>query len=190
MYKLDELNIFKSEWLNTIKSILNNSGFSGIWLSQAIPYSIDNFRNLIKLRLRDQFIQKWHDGISQGGKCTNYRMFKLTFRLERYLIELPDQLCKSLTRFRCRNHRLPIESGCRENIQSNMRTCQYCLKDIGDEFHYLLSCSHFNNTRKQYIHPKFWNNPSTFQMERLMNIVSDDELKKLSLFIKYILAQF
>jgi len=45
LYKLDQLNIFKSDWIHTIKSILNNSGFSGIWLSQSIPHSVDNLRD-------------------------------------------------------------------------------------------------------------------------------------------------
>jgi hypothetical protein len=32
--------------------------------------------------------------------------------------------------------------------------------EIGDEFHYLFSCDHFNNHRKLYIKEKFRNRPS------------------------------
>ena len=30
LYKLHDLEIFKSDWINTVRSILNDSGFSGI----------------------------------------------------------------------------------------------------------------------------------------------------------------
>ena len=71
---------------------------------------------MLKLRLKDHFIQKWHESIPESRKYINYRIFKNHFKLEKYLVDLPDKLCKILTKFRCRNHRLPIERGCHENI--------------------------------------------------------------------------
>ena len=190
LYKLDQLNIFKSDWIHTIKSILNNSGFSGIWLSQSIPHSADNLRDKIKIRLKDQFIQQWYEGISHGGKCTNYRIFKKIFTFEKYLTELPDQLRKNMTKFRCRNHRLPIESGCRTHVSRDMRICQHCRKDIGDEYHYLLSCPHFTTERAKYIKKTCWQKPSAIQLERLMNNTNSDDFRKLSMFVKFILSTF
>ena len=37
LYTLDEKNIlvFKSEWIETMKTILNNCGLSGLWLNQS-----------------------------------------------------------------------------------------------------------------------------------------------------------
>ena len=55
LYKLHDLQIFKSDWISTVRSILNDSGFSGIWLSQTIPFSADCLRHNLKIRLRDQF---------------------------------------------------------------------------------------------------------------------------------------
>ena len=52
LYKLDEKNIFESEWIRTVKTTLNNCGFSGFWLNQTLPCSIDVFENKIKLRLK------------------------------------------------------------------------------------------------------------------------------------------
>ena len=90
LYKVHDLGIYKSDWINTVRSILNDSGFSGIWLSQTIP-----LRHNLKIRLRDQFIQKCHEGISQSRKCTSYRVLKNIFGFEKYLIELPEELRKS-----------------------------------------------------------------------------------------------
>ena len=81
----------------------------------------------MKLRLKDQFIQKWHESISQGGK---------TFGFENYLDTLPQLLRKYLKKFRCRNHRLPIEAGVRSQVLRDMRLCHLCQKDIGVEYHY------------------------------------------------------
>ena len=85
LYTLDEQNIFNSEWIQTVKTILNYRGFSGFWLNQTLPCSIEAFKQSVKLRLKDQFIQKWQESISQGGKCTIYRIIKTTFGLEFFL---------------------------------------------------------------------------------------------------------
>ena len=94
LYTLDEKNIFKSEWVETVKTTLNNCGFSGLWLNQSLSCSIEVFKHSVKIRLRYQFIQKWHEIISQGGKCTVYRISKTSFGFESYLNELPDLLRK------------------------------------------------------------------------------------------------
>ena len=187
LYKLDEFNIFKLNWLSSIRYTLNDSGFPGIWLAQSLPCSVSTFRNILKLRLKDQFIQKWHESISESGKCLNYRIFKNHFKLEKYLVDLPDNLRKMLTKFRCRNHRLPIERGCHENNPLDMRLCHYCPEDIGDEYPYLLIYSHFKNERKKYVESKFWKRLSTLMLKKLMN---DNNIQNISLFIKCILSKF
>ena len=130
---------------------MNNCGFSGLWLNQSLPCSTEVFKQSVKIRLRDQFIQKRHETISQGGKCTVYRIIKTSFGFENYLNELPDLLRKYFTKFRCRNHRLPIEAGARSQVLRDMRMCQFCETDIGDEFHYLLCCHTFKEERKNFI---------------------------------------
>ena len=144
----------------------------------------------MKLRLKDQFIQKWHENISQGGKCTVYRIIKTTFGFENYLNTLPHLLRKYLTKFRCRNHRLPIEAGVRSQILRDMRLCHFCQKGIGDEYHYLLCCAQFNEERTQYMEPKYWERPSILYLERLFKYTKGDNLKHLALFAKHIICQF
>ena len=94
LYTSDKFNIFKLNWLSSIRCTLNDSGFPGIWLAQSLPCSVSTFRNILKLRLKDQLIQKWHESISESRKCINYRISKNNFKLEKYLVDLPDNLCK------------------------------------------------------------------------------------------------
>ena len=74
-----------------------------------------------------------------------------------HLIELAEDLRKTLTKFMCRNRRYPIEIGCHENVLQEMGICQHCRKYIGDEFHYLYyaDLSPFSQEKKQYPHPRY-----------------------------------
>ena len=94
-----------------------------------------------------------------------------------------------MTKFRCRNHRLPIEAGCRAQIQRDLRLCLHC-NDIGDEYHYLLCCPLFREERKKYINVKFWKRPSTIQLEQLFKQNDYNNVLQLSLFVKVIIAKF
>ena len=123
----------------------------------------------IQQRLADQFFQKWSAEIYQSNKCNYYRIFKKTLKLENDLIDLPfNQRCL-MTRFRCRNNKLPIEIGCRLGIDRNLKLCTLCENDIRDEFHYLFQCSHLDSERLIYIKPYFVRPPSCFKFDSLMN---------------------
>ena len=154
IYKLYEKDLFHSTWISSVKNILDSAGFSGIWTNQSLPKSPDHFNTILKLRLHDQFIQNWNKGITKGGKCTVHRIIKNTFGFEKYLTELPVNNRILMTKFRCRNHRLPIEAGCRAQTQRDLQLCLHC-NDIGDEYHYLLCCPLFREERKKYINVKF-----------------------------------
>ena len=189
IYKLYEKDLFHSSWITSVKNILDSAGFSGIWTNQSLPKSPHHFNTILKLRLHDQFIQNWNEGITKGGKCTVYRIIKNTFGFEKYLTELPVNNRILMTKFRCRNHRLPIEAGCRAQIQRDLRLCLHC-NDIGDEYHYLLCCPLFREERKKYINVKFWKRPSTIQLEQLFKQNDYNNVLQLSLFVKVIIAKF
>ena len=40
---LDKKDIFKSEWIETVKTALNNCGFSELWLNQSLPCATEVF---------------------------------------------------------------------------------------------------------------------------------------------------
>ena len=108
---------------------------SRFWLKKALPCFIEVFKQSVKLRLKYQFIQKWHEPISQGEKCTLYRIIQIAFGFENYVNKKPPEKLfhkvwmseSSLTHRR----RGPVTGHC------DMRICQFCETDIGDKFYYL-----------------------------------------------------
>ena len=44
LYTIDKKDIFKSEWIETVKTTVNNCGFSRLWLNQSLPCSTEVFK--------------------------------------------------------------------------------------------------------------------------------------------------
>lgn len=189
LYNLDLHGIFTSGWISFVKNTLNECGFGNLWLSQNIP-SKAWFLKAVKLRLTDQSTQTWSSQVFQQTKCVNFRMFKEMLSLERYLLELPHKYRKTFCLFRCRNHKLPVESSIYNPvIESNK--CTLCNNfDTGDEFHYIFKCDYFLNERKQYLRKCYWKNPSCIKYYNLMNSSGRKELLDLCKFIHIIMDKF
>ena len=69
-----------------------------------------------------------------------------------------------LCRLRSLSHRLEIESGRwhkPEAIPFQDRKCQHC-NVLGDEYHFLLECSLYDDIRKLYINKYYWKRPNKF----------------------------
>ena len=56
-----------------------------------------------------------------NSKCINYKIYKDIFGFKDYLIQLPDNLRVALTKFRCRNNKMPVEIGVRDNVPRQQR---------------------------------------------------------------------
>ena len=96
-------------------------------------------------------------------------------------------LKKYFAKFKCRNHRLPIEAGVRFQVFRDMRVCRFCKTDIGDEFHYLLCCVHFKEEPRKYIEAKYYIRPSTIYLQELFKQVKGE---KLAIFAKIIICKY
>ena len=189
LYHLAIKNSYVSPWILYIRGILNDCGFPYLWLNQDLNCSVHWFKSVISNRLKDQFIQLWNETINRSGKCINYRMFKSEFKLENYLINLPFPSRKLLAKFRCRNHKLPIEKDCHLGLPREQRLCKKCdLSEIGDEFHYLFRCNYFVKERRKYIKCKYYNFPSTLKFEELMCKQDMPSMLNLCRFIKFIMC--
>ena len=185
IFNLYNRNIYRGPWLSTVKNTLLGCGFSGVWDNQLIPESINSFEKKLQQRIKDQLFQHWTSEINISRKCFNYRMFTATLNLKTYLVNLSYRERGIMAKFRCRNHKLPIELGCRQDIPRNLRICKLCTQDIGDKFHYIFNCSHFEVIRKELIKKRHRNSPSSVKFETLMNVTNRNQLYKLcSLFIQ------
>jgi hypothetical protein len=69
----------------------------------------------------------------------NYRIFKENFEFENYFRILENKDIYTLCKFRTTNHKLSIETGRWNNIDSVNRICTKCDNiTIGDEYHYIM----------------------------------------------------
>ena len=58
IYNMHISGFYDNSWLIFVKKTLDDCGFSYIWNDQNINISVSVFKNMLKLRLRDQYIQK------------------------------------------------------------------------------------------------------------------------------------
>jgi len=175
----------KFGWISNIKTILTNCGFIDIWRSQTFP-NCKWLKLSTNQKLKDLFINEWFGNIEQSSGCFTYKLFKKEFEFEKYLVSTPPKFLIPMIRFRTRNHRLPIETGRWANIPRENRLCPLCQRDIGDEFHYILSCSYFSNTRKKLLKVKYYQRPNVITFGKLMNCKNSKEYINLCKLVKNI----
>ena len=164
MYNFSLLNYRTNiPWLKSVKSILDECGLSYVWNNQYFVSATWLYNN-VKQILIDQFKQIWHSNLQNSSKALNYRMFKEKLEIGKYFEKL-DVRSIRLCKFRTRT-----ETGMWQNIVRENRKCLLCNSgDIGDEFHYIFSCSKFNDSRNLLIKQKIRNRPNSLKFISLMN---------------------
>ena len=173
-----------------VQSIFEELGLNNVWLSQTVP-CISWLKTAIKLRLSDQYKQHWANQVSISKKGTTYRIFKINFNLENYLLNLFPHYRNTMTKFRTSNHKLPIETGRWTDIARSDRKCMLCdLNEIGDEFHYLFKCNYLKKERNHLINSYYYVRPNVMKFEQLFNL--DTETKQINLckFLNIIMDKF
>ena len=181
-------NGYETKWMGNLKSILDSSGFSYIWVQNELMNDNTWLKNNIKQRLTDQFRQTWESNCNNSSKGITYNLFTLgNFECQNYINSTLSNFKKSiLARFRTTNHRLPIETGRWVNISRENRTCVLCSSDIGDEFHFIMKCEALKNERKQYIPRYFITRPNVIKFHELFSTKKILLLNKLCKFINII----
>ena len=69
---------------------------------------------------------------------------------------------------------------------NNERLCSFCERNVGDEYHLLLTCPHFETERHRYLKRYYYSHPNTLKFEQLMNCTNKKILLNLCYFIKHI----
>ena len=80
---MPELNIYESKCILYIKNSSIDCDFPGVWNAQHIPNSFECFKEVIKRRSEDKFIEKWSEELFDSGKCTSYKIVKTNFILDK-----------------------------------------------------------------------------------------------------------
>ena len=147
-------------------SVLILGGMSNIWLNQMLDKWVIKS---IELKLKDQFLQNCLSEINTTPKCLCYRIFKTDIKLESYFSKLSIYNQFLLCKFRCGSHRLPIETGRWNNISRNDRLCHLCeSSDVGDEYHYVMSCNALTQERKRLLPYYCTLRPNIYKYQQLI----------------------
>ena len=114
--RISDLNIL---WFSSLSTLLNKLGFGNLLIDFTMSdYSLPMFSQ----RLKDQYIQLWHETLSVQPKMEYYCKFKENFEFENYLANIKNEKHrKELTRFRLSSHSLEIETGRYNNIERQNR---------------------------------------------------------------------
>lgn len=184
---MKHINGINFNWITRVKTILEECGMSYIWSSQTFcskPWLVKSVKQI----LCDQFLQKWISDCNTSSKGLSYNLFMLSnFEFPYYLTS--SLSCENkiiLSKFRSSNHRLPIETGRWQNVPRENRLCHLCFNDIGDEYHYILSCNVLSDIRTKYIPFYFRHNPNTIKFYHLFATKKLSVLKNLCTFITII----
>ena len=164
MYKLHINNIFHSNWILCIKKLLIDIGEPSLWEKQNVQ-NTKHFKIMCKTRLKDLYIQKWFTLLSESRSSANYRSFKQSFQLEKYLTSLPIKFRIPICKFRTCNNNIPVH-----NHSDPDKSCQLCNNATSaDEFHYLFECNFFKNSRSNLLERYFYNKPNSLKYEQIFN---------------------
>ena len=180
-------NYYKCSWIEFIRGILQDCDLSNIWQTQHFK-SVVWLKSVVGKKLKDNFIRKWKQELNNMTSCDVYANFKLSFKLEDYLIHLPITLRRALCNLRTNNSRIPKVVGRFSNIPREERYCHLCTNEglIGDEYHLLLECKNLQitNLRNKYISDTFSRHPSMQKCINLLSSVDVSEVRKLAFFLK------
>ena len=111
----------------------------------------ESFAKLCLTKLKEKFTVQWHFKLANTDKLRFYKLFKTNFRREAYLDLVSNfHLRGCITKFRCSDHRLKIETGRHRNLPVDERLCETCVNKVETEEHFLRWCPKYSNLRLKY----------------------------------------
>ena len=182
-------NIFKSKWIDYIKSILVECNLNDVWVSQDFR-SVYWLKSTVFNSLKTKFTDRWSTELQNMTSCDLYAQFKTIFKFEKYLVQLPPLSRATLCKFRTNNTRLPIVLGRYTKTPRNLRFCTLCTnEEIGNEFHILFECNNpqIIPLRALHIPTEFSDQPSLQKCADLLGSDNLSVIRNVALFLKKVL---
>ena len=174
-----------SPWLKKVKEILESCNMINIWQN---PRSLkpNQLRKTLTKQLTNKYKLTWLSEMEAMSSCVTYKTFKSELKLERYLM-LPDCVDRiNISKFRCRNSKIPVVTlGYRDRrIPYEDRICPSCnMGAIGDEFHYIMQCPVFQMQRQRCLETQYLINPDRENFLTLLQNNNFNTLRKLAKLI-------
>ena len=132
------------------------------------------------------FQQNWHGQLNQSTRARFYRCVKPLHNISYYISNV---ICKShrvaMSRLLTSSHSLHVETRrwTRPVTPIENRTCLNCPIKIEDEYHFLLECDLYNDTRKTLIPEYYWKRPSMLKVVQLINSEQKGYIISLAKFV-------
>ena len=143
-------NSFESQWIKTVKYLMSVLGLDAYFQNPEM-IKTEAFAKLCLTKLKQKFTEQWHSKLMNTDKLRFYKLFKTNFRREAYLDLVSNfHLRRCITKFRCSDHTLKIETGRHTNLPVDERLCQTCLTKVETEEHFLRWCPKYNVLRFKY----------------------------------------
>ena len=193
MHKMALDGSFIYPWLDYVRRSLDDLGLSYFWLYQERLdiAGLKRFKRTIKIRIFGQFRSTWYEGMFSSSICTNYRVFKLEYKMEPFLSVLPKNPALKMIKNRCRNTRLPVvednyDTGSLDNVY-----CTRCEKrSICDELLGVLESESFSNERLLYLGRRKFNTIYTRMFSEVLTSCNPKKLYNLTRFMSVIMSAF
>ena len=181
-FNLAENNI--PSWGLRVKNILNSTGFGHVWINQGVANE-ENFLDSIKTRLYDIDAQNWFQSVSTMSSLRTYISLKTDKNAEPYTYLLHDLGArKTIARLRCGVIDIGVNNERKNHVIYDQRICKFCtLKEIDDEFHYIMTCPFASALRSKYLPRSFVEHPDKFKFNNLMSTDSYSLLKSIFIFV-------
>ena len=180
-------------WVTSIKNIFANNGLLETYLLyvNSGEGKVPSAANILFKRLADQFNQTAMENIKESSKLKTLSLLKHEVGREPYLTEITNPRHRQdMTKLRLSSHRLEIERGRYTKptkTPPEERICTYCkskgINVVEDEAHFLLDCPMSRELRDKYSPQEILNNNGMSSEEKLIQILSNSDLKLTAKFI-------
>ena len=172
-----------TNWVSNVKKILYENGFGYIWENQHVQNE-NVFLQRVEQGMRDQFVQKWRNTISESSKLRLYCQIKRNFSFEYYLdVLLLSKFRNAFASLRLSCHYLEIESGRYIGLNREQRLCKFCRNAMEDEYHFVFICKEYHELRNQYIPQKYVRQPNMHKFTMIMATAKDNLIQNLASYI-------
>ena len=133
-------------WVQSIQYLLSSNGLGDIWICPENANA--QFHKLFRLRLNDQFIQRWYNFINTSSRFVTLRELSDDFKLPVYINVIKNPSIRPLfTRLRIDINVLSTSRG----SQKRKDLCPLCSVEAEDVSHFILRCHEFATERDRFL---------------------------------------
>ena len=112
MVKLDSLGLTAGNWLSNVKEIFYMLNVTEYFKPDISKFEIEKCLKQVNRKLTNDFEEKCMENINLQPVLRSYFLYKTTFKMEKYLNNVPDFKLRSvLSKLRLSSHELAIEKG-------------------------------------------------------------------------------